>query len=196
MGDATGVYTGMATSYGAWARLTNWNYCTYARPGLLAGLDDSGKTCYSQGDPAWVSHIEMYPHWNATQVCEANYVFDPNYDTISSSTWANFKNIAQPGMQMMSNTNLQEQRRTARKFRQSIMAKAKAAGAPGGTIATECKQIFKACHGQETCEYKGCVPEVLQYSCVPKNDFFGESTDGVAARVVTMFGSLKVRTLA
>ena len=195
MGDATGVYTGMNSVwvvppddlYLGVTRVANWNYCQYAN--AIPGA----KLCYSQDDPDWKTNLAMNPWWNASEVCQNNYVFDPFVDAPGNQgSWSNFGRRAVPGMQLAANPWIALQKRTARTFRQNVMAQEKAAGAPGSVIASECKAIFEACHGRESCDYGGCVPEVLQYSCVPKADFLAEATGGMAARVVTMFGSLRV----
>jgi hypothetical protein len=67
-----------------------------------------------------------------------------------------------------------------------------AAAAGSDAIAADCTQRLNACHGQERCDLSSCVPETLQFSCVPRSDFMAESGNSTSGMVLTMFGSTKV----
>ena len=204
MGDATGVYSGLTVPLvpGGFlpvpdvfvtARMTSYYQCSNAK----------ASQCASQGDAGWLNEPSMNPWWTPQQMCDNNYVIEtaavasgqlpPDTEWATATEWLGLnKALASPGYHMMANAGMQANRQAARALRQSIMAN-EAASSASTAIAESCMQRLQACHGQERCDYGGCVPETMQFSCVPNDDFEAElAGNSTASRVITMFGSMRV----
>jgi roadblock/LC7 domain-containing protein len=190
MGDATGVYAGEQVG-AVGAGFINYAECSKAAAGSFTKRDD-GKMCYSQGDANWKSANAMAPWNTATEVCDSNYqVLSSSAQGLTGNSWIQ-SNDFEWAVLMAGNPGVITNLQTARALRKSIIASHSAA-MDNASFGQACLDKINACHGQDTCDFGSCVPQELQFSCVPKSDYLASSANSTnGLRVLTMFGSKRV----